>query len=84
LFNKLNEFEEYSKKVISWINSTRGHFKEYIIEDFPPKKLPDPPESPYSKKELAEFEKQSKLEFKKYKKEQRLLLKKTNKIISNG
>jgi len=80
----IDKFEKYAYSIYVWTSSLREHYKEYIIEDFPPKKLIDHPESPYSKKELAEFERQSKLELKKYKKEQLELSKKKRDIISNG
>ena len=57
-------------KANALILSSRDYYKEYLIDDFPPKKLPDFPKSILSKKEIDDFEKQSKLEFKKYKKEQ--------------
>jgi len=70
LINKIKKYEEWADKANAWILSSRDYYKEYLIDDFPPKKLPDFPKSILSKKEIDDFEKQSKLEFKKYKKEQ--------------
>ena len=84
LIKEIKKYEDWADKTSSWLNSSRDYYKEYVIDEFPIKKLANPPKSFLSKKEIKELEIQSKLEFKKHKKEERLLSKKTNEIISKG
>jgi len=63
--DKMDKYEEYFNKQLVWLKHFRNRYKDYIIEDFPPKKEPQCPDLPLSEEEI----KDAKIELNKIKKE---------------